>query len=107
MDNYIKAYQNEDYDTVVIEDINDLNTMKLCQVKIMQMNIRSMQKNFNDFELFLETISVDFDVIILSETFQVEDVGLFNLNGYELIYNNAKYNRNDGTIVYVKSNMEF
>lgn len=37
----------------------------------------------------------------------VDDINLFKLNGYRHVYNEGRYNRNDGTIVYVRENINF
>lgn len=107
MDDFIKNYQNEDYDTIVIDDLKSIEFMnKNKKLKIMQMNIRSMQMNFNEFELFLQSTRADLDIIVLIETFQLEDPKLFSLNGYHQIYNGGKYNINDGTVVYIEETID-
>ncbi|KAJ8982402.1 hypothetical protein NQ317_017204 [Molorchus minor] len=47
------------------------------------------------------------EVIVLTETHQVEDLSIYNIKGYEIIYNDGKYNQNDGTIMYVKNDLEY
>ncbi|KAL3278936.1 hypothetical protein HHI36_016454 [Cryptolaemus montrouzieri] len=45
--------------------------------------------------------------IVLSETWVVDNVEVFNLSGYRLIYNEGSFNKTDRLIVYVKKNLQF
>lgn len=108
MDPFIRKYRNDDYNTIVVEKVDEVNTSNINEMfNILQMNIRSIQMNFEEFQVYLEGISISFDIIILTETFVVDDINLFILNGYRYVYNEGRYNRNDGTIVYVRENINF
>lgn len=71
------------------------------------MNIRSIAKNFDEFKLFLELTSQSYDIIVLTETFQIFDSQFFNIQGYDSLYNNGNYNKNDGILIYVKNGITF
>lgn len=71
------------------------------------MNIRSIQKNFDDLIIFLRQFSNDFDIIVLSETYQVYDLNLFDIDGYDIIYNHGNNNRNDGILIYIKKYFKY
>lgn len=45
-----------------------------------------------------------FDVVILTETWEY-NTGYFNLDNYDIIYNDSKINKADGVLVYVKKNL--
>lgn len=66
------------------------------------MNIRSIQKNIDKFFVLLESMFVSFSIIILTETWNIENVELYNLKDYKWYYNNSRINRNYGVIMYVK-----
>lgn len=77
-------------------------------INILHINIRSIRKNFNGLLAFLEAYNVKYcDVIVLSESWQIANDQMFNIPGYTMFYNNADINKNDGTIVYIRSNLSF
>lgn len=86
---------------VVLEVNNNYNNFKLVHF-----NIRSVMKNFSEIEIFLKQFDTKFDCIILTETWQVLNVNMIQLHGYTLIYNEAKFNQNDGTIIYIRNDIE-
>lgn len=75
--------------------------------KVLHSNIRSIKKNLNEFECYLNQFSYKPDCIILTETWQIQDLTLHNIEGYNVIYNNSIYNQNDGIVIYIKSDYEF
>lgn len=104
MDLYLKQYENKEIKAHEINALSDFE--KYVQkpqdkFKILHMNIRSIQKNYDEFLLFLSHLP-DFDVIVLTETHILNEISIFNIDGYDLIYNNGTYNKNDGVILYVK-----
>lgn len=50
----------------------------------------------------LESIDINFDIIVLSETWNMEDVDIVKLSGYR-IYCNESLNQNGAVLVYVKA----
>ena len=74
-------------------------------INIIHLNIRSINKNFNEFLLFLEAYKINYcDVIVLSETWNINDA-IYDIPGYNMHYNYANYNKNDGVVVYTKSDL--
>ena len=61
----------------------------------------------DELSIFLSAFSENFDVIVLTETFQVYDSNIFNMQGYNMLHNQGKLNKNDGVFVFLKSNLEF
>lgn len=107
MNSYVREYQNENFVTEVIGDAEDLKKYAIDKdFTILQMNIRSILMNFAEFTLFLEHSTHKFDILILTETFQIDELELFHLSGYNCIYNEGKYNRNDGIVVYVREDIK-
>lgn len=73
-------------------------------LNIMHLNIRSIRKNFDELLIFLNIFKLhNCDVIILSESWQIMSIKQFNIGGYTTYYNGGDYNQNDGTIIFIKS----
>lgn len=83
-------------------------SIKLQDIKIsiLHINIRSANHNFDNLLLMLEAYNLNFlDFIVLTETFQNVALEQCNINGYTTFHNNGDYNRNDGTIILVRSDL--
>lgn len=107
MNRYIRDYECIAYDTIVV-NINNLKNYKLNDnFNILHVNIRSINFNFDELTIFLEYLSLDYGIIVLTETFQIENCNLFQLKGFKCIYNEGSYNKNDGVVVYIKENLSF
>lgn len=77
-------------------------------INIMHLNIRSVRKNFDELLAFLVSYNISkCDVFILSECFQIETTTNFHIPGYTTLYNSGDYNRNDGIIIMIKSNLNY
>ena len=48
-----------------------------------------------------------FECIILTETHKITNLGLHQINGYKILYNNGSLNINDGMVVYIKEHLEY
>lgn len=79
-------------------------TKKLLSV--LHLNIRSARRNFDELIAAIETYNLNIcDVIILSECFQIESKDYFEIPGYTTYYNEADYNKNDGVLMFIRSNI--
>lgn len=88
------------------DEIKDLINVKDTTLNIIHLNINSIHANFDNFIVFLETYNLTIcDVIILTESYNILSCNQYNIPGYSIHYNNSKFNRNDGVIVYIKSNL--
>lgn len=97
-------------ETIVYRDAETLKNhlQKINQISILHLNIRSIRQNFTELLLLLESLRNNencIDIIILTETFQIENIDQFTIEGYQLTYNNAQFNKNDGSIIYIKNNI--
>ena len=83
--------------------IEYLNTIINCEnsLLIMQLNIRSTNANFQQLEVFLETLHQKSKIIFLTETWTIPYTGLHHLEGYDLMYNNSQIIKADGTAAYI------
>lgn len=76
-------------------------------LNIIHLNIRSAQKNFDQLILFIESYELYYcDVIILSECFQLMSCNQYNIPGYSTHYNRGDFNKNDGILIFIKSNID-
>lgn len=112
MDQYIRDFEVNTIETYTLANgleckaIYDINKLS-CNFKIIHNNIRSINKNLDLFKILLEELQTDFDCIVLTETWNIQDPTLYNITGYDMIYNNSKLNQNDGVVVYIKSEVNY
>lgn len=71
------------------------------KLKIFHVNIRSVNKNFDELLVFLTRISTEVDIVILTECWLNKVVNVPVLHGYNSHRSTAQ-NQNDGVIVYVR-----
>lgn len=93
----------------IFGNITELNSSirSVTGLLIMLVNIRSIDKNFNEFNILLQSLNKSPDLIICTETFELKHPPLYKLEGYDLHYNNSKINRNDGVAIYIKTNIKY
>lgn len=100
----------DDFRQIHCEEIDTYDTFgnlfseKLTSsLKIIHINIRSYYKNFDGFLVFLEGIEVSFDIIVLTEAWLDRNKSVYSLNGYNCYHTTGNWNRNDGIVIYIKS----
>ena len=83
--------------------------MKKSDFSILHINIRSLQKNFDSFQVLLNSLDHRFSIIALSETWLKTDPhSYYFLPGYQLIVNNRKgMKAGGGVALYVSSDLNF
>lgn len=89
---------------VVNDHTNELikNKINLDTINIIHLNIRSIKKNFDNLMVLLESLIATFEIIVLSETWNITSTEHFNIQGYNIYYSGGNHNQNDGVIIYVK-----
>ena len=72
-------------------------------LKILHVNIRSVQRNFDSFLVVFARLAIDFDVVVLSECW-IDDSSVINqMDGY-ISYNTSRHiNKSGGVIVYANT----
>lgn len=70
--------------------------------KCFHLNIRSFTRKEHDLQLFFEQTKQSFDVIMLTETWCVDDVNIFRLPLYNTFYLNRSTGRGGGICTLVK-----
>lgn len=91
----------EEVDTDVCAGIADcIDNHQL--LNIIHFNIRSLRKNFDQLLIYLNDLGLgNVDVIVLSETRNLKEVGDFYIPGFNLYFNESHFNQNDGLAIYV------
>ena len=98
---------NTDHYTAVFDDLSPCNTYinsLPSALKLIHLNIRSINKNFSEFCVLLESFTTHFDVIVLTESWLDHNHG-FDINGYNKFVKINKYNKCDGLVVYFRDNI--
>lgn len=112
MDKYIRDFEIKTIETKIVENSMQLNNLlDNNQLKnnllIFHSNVRSINKNFDEIKILISQIKNDLDFIVLSETWKINEVSLYNIDGYNIIYNEGEINQNDGLVIYIKTNYTF
>lgn len=79
------------------------------QLSALHLNIRSLNKHYNELCTFLDTISIQFDLIACSETWiapQV-DTDCFDIQGYNMLMDNRLFSTGGGVALYLKSSFDY
>ena len=80
-------------------------------LSILHLNIRSIKKNFENFKLFLSSLSFDFSIICFSETWLDESSltsqSLYELPHYKSIHQIRNYGKGGGFSIYIKDSINF
>ena len=90
--------------------VNQLKSKDVSErFSLMHMNIRSLNKNFEIFELFLSSLNdFPFSVIGVTETWlHTNSPDLFGIENYNFIRNDRKYGKGGGVAMYVNNQIEF
>lgn len=66
-----------------------------------------MNKNCDDFVIFLQDTHTEYHIIVLTETWLMEsdDRNQYNLPGYDTFYSNEVVSRCNGVVVFTKSDL--
>lgn len=75
-------------------------------LKVITQNIRSISKNFSEFEVLLSRMGFDSDILILTECWNIKTSNFPILINYNSYYSTVNFNQNDGVVVYVKNNLD-
>lgn len=107
----------------ISEDIEDISVSKVlnCDIdechkviarssnnlKILTQNIRSIYRNMPEFEILIERLKFDLEVIVLTECWIGSSPCIPGLNGYNSFHTRYCNKQNDGVVLYVKKNLSF
>ena len=80
------------------------NVHKSKDLSIIHINCRSLNANFTDLKILLETLDFSFDVIGLTETWLNEsNADVFHLEGYDFCHKNRVAKHGGGVAFFIKS----
>ena len=71
---------------------------------IILVNTRSMNKNFDNLKILIQSILNKPLIIICTDTFNQVNYKEYDLNDYDSYYNESRINGNNGVIVFVNKN---
>lgn len=93
--------------TINCETVNEcLQEIVGNKLNIIHFNIRSINKNFDELLIYLNQFNLkNLDIIVLSETWRIESVSDFCIPNFNAYYNESRFNKADGVIVYIKKNI--
>jgi hypothetical protein len=102
------------HDTIEVHDISSFNPQHFFTdntdnlVNYLHMNIRSINKNFDQFICYLNQCETKFHVIVLSETWITDDSQCgFLIDGYRTIYKKNRYTKSDGLCLFIQNEIDF
>ena len=87
------------------EQINSYINMPGSSMKIIHINIRSINCNFDHLQILLQRIQINMDIIILSECWLSKCPNVPILAGY-VSHTSSHCNQNDGVVVYVRHDLK-
>ena len=91
------------------ENFGNTNDFK-NDLKILNLNIRGLQKNYDNIIMYLNTITQQFDIMIMTEAHLQTDLANTNLHnkfpleGFNMFYVKSKI-KYGGVVIYVKNNL--
>ena len=78
-------------------------------VSVVLQNIRSLAKNFDNFNVFLKTLRNEPAVLCLTETWLSEKYpnNIFKIDGYQTLVSVNRKRRGGGVAIYVKDTLNY
>lgn len=112
MDPYVHNFTTENIEHYTLETGQELSSIlnvnkSNSNFKILHCNIRSLCKNIDEYKMFLNNLETEIDCVIFTETRKIDNLGLYQIAGYRVIYNEGNLNQNDGVVMYLKSQYAF
>lgn len=87
-------------------DVNSFNSINLKNnLIIMHINIRSLNKNMNNLNIYVKRLHHKPHVIVCTETWNIGYHNMFHLENYDTYYNHSSINKADGVIMFVDSSL--
>jgi hypothetical protein len=87
-----------------VDSINNI-ILHRGEFSIFQFNISSIIAHFNDLKILLGSVESFFDIIVLCETWLLNDYQ-FKLNGYIIINSLGNFNKSDGFTVLIRQSIK-
>jgi exonuclease III len=88
----------------IITEINNIKTNNNIQLNIISANIRSVNKNLDNFLVYATRLQTNLDIIVLSECWCDDASTPPQIDGYDMYFTKRSFNQNDGVIMYIHNN---
>lgn len=76
-------------------------------LRLLMVNVRSLRKNFEEFNLYRESNAKNFEILGLVETWiREEEAFQFKINNYDLYVQERANQRSGGVVLYVRSDLK-
>lgn len=82
--------------------VDTAENLVICHV-----NIRRMNSNFPELAAFIDRLASKPDVIVCSETGNLDNPKFYELKGYEIAYNASRINIADGVLMYIGNKLVY
>lgn len=110
MGSFVRDFTVSEVETGFVGHISDCNrcfSMRVGGLRVFHTNIRSVSRNFDELRVFLGQFDIPFDIIILTETFILDDIGPYQMAGYNAVYSGGSFNSHEGVLVYVENTIKY
>jgi hypothetical protein len=74
-------------------------------LRMLTLNIRSINKHFDELEVLLKSLSDKIDIVVLTECRLADSARIQNLDGYTSFSTTVNPLQNDGVVIYVKEHI--
>lgn len=75
---------------------------------IAHLNIRSLRKNFNELQIFVNNCTEEIGILLLTEVnIKENELALYHIKGYNIFANTRENKRGGGVLIYVKEYLMF
>jgi exonuclease III len=100
----------DELDNDLTIECHALDVLETCQqylthnhkFKVVALNVRSIQRNFDSFFVSLKRLNIEYDVIILSECWLSDGSLIDQMPGYQMFQTTKIINKSGGVVAYVK-----
>nr|CAI5857147.1 unnamed protein product [Callosobruchus analis] len=74
---------------------------------ILHYNIRSLRVKFDELCIIVDKFNGRRNIVamVLSETWYIDDISYFNIDGFIVHYNGASFNKCDRAVMYIKDGL--
>lgn len=87
-------------------DLKSVNKeLKKGKCIIASINVRRLNKNINELEVFINRLVKKPQVTICTETWNIGPLNTLVIEGYDIFYNNSTINRSDGVAILIKEDL--
>nr|CAI5861308.1 unnamed protein product [Callosobruchus analis] len=108
--NILENYGN--VETIECSEFEELNQF-FCEnsnglhFTVLHYNIRSLQAHFDEVCISISELNKynNIAIIIFSETWNLKNIDCYNIKGFQIYYNEARYNKCDGVVMYVREDL--